>query len=114
MLELRHHVEGSFRELHSFCKLLDKFERRIAQKLGRLMDMQDAVRINSHEPSTGCVSGYRIFGQNNRTEQTRRSIQRSVSFHPNDTVADHKIDQYGRAQIDDALLVSFQLENILR
>src|SRR5258708_12052706 len=91
MLELRHHVEGSFRELHSFCKLLDKFERRIAQKLGRLMDMQAAVRINSHEPSTGCVSGYRILGQNNRTKQTRRSIQTPVSFLPNDTAPHPKM-----------------------
>src|SRR5260370_12841542 len=113
MLELRHDVEGSFRELHSFCKLLDKFERRIAQKLGRLMDMQDAVRINSHEPSTGCVSGYRIVGQNNRAEQTRSSIQRSVSLHTNDTVGDHKMDRDSRAQIDDALLDSFPTETIL-
>src|SRR5260221_11743691 len=78
------------------------------------MDMQDAVRINSHEPSTGCVSGYRIVGQNNRTDQTRRSIQRSVSFHTNDTVGAHKMDRNGRAQIDDALVDSFPVENNLR
>jgi len=46
MLELRHRRVREFhRELHSFCKLLDKFERRIASENLAVSWISDAVLI---------------------------------------------------------------------
>src|SRR5271165_3105199 len=77
--------------------------------------MNDSTGIEPHQSSAGCVGGHRIIRDHNASQRTRgAAVQGPVSFHRHDTVRDNKVDWDGSAQIEDALLNTLPVENILR
>ena len=59
-------------------------------------------------------SGHGIVCEHDLPQRTWRSVERSIAFHRHNPVRDNEVDRNGCAQIENALLNAFPVENILR
>src|SRR5579859_962624 len=76
--------------------------------------MSDSIRIKAHQFGTSRIGGNRIVREDKTTKGPRRSVKGAISFHRENCVRDHKVNRYRRAYIENALLNSSPVKDILR
>ena len=60
--------------------LINEIWRGVAKETRGLMDVWDAIGLETHQPGAGCICSNRIIGENQGPEWSRSAIQRSISF----------------------------------
>ena len=61
VLKFRHDFEGYVWRRDLARKLIDQFDRRVAQKFRGITDVGNPFRLKSHEPRARCIRGYGII-----------------------------------------------------
>jgi hypothetical protein len=102
MSELGQNRKRTHGPWQSLSQLLDALDIAIAEKLGGLRQVRDAIGIESHEPRAGEVCRHRIVRHHYSPQISRRSLERSVAFHGDDAVRDHEMRGQGAVDIEDA------------
>src|SRR5271157_5380028 len=114
MSELRDDLKGSRGSIDGFSNQVDECRRSVAQESRTLADVHDSSGFEPHESCAGCIGSNRVIRKYDLSQRTRSAVEWPVSFHRNNAVRDHKVDRNSCAQIEDALLNAFPVENILR
>ena len=79
-----------------------------------MADVDDLVRIKSHQTCAGRIAGNGIIGKHDLAEWAGSAIERAIAFHRDNSIRDNKMNWNGGADIQDALLNALPVENILR
>ena len=98
---------------HCFTGLINQLGARIPEELGCLANVDDAAGIHAHQPRTGCIGSNQVIGQNNTRKRPRRAVQWTIAFHRHDRVCDHKMNRNRGADVENALLNTVPVENVL-
>jgi hypothetical protein len=86
----------------------------IAKKPRTLANMHDAAGLEPHQASTSCVGGNWIVCPYDRAQRSPGAIEWSVAFHRHDPVSNHEMNWSGCAEIENALLDPFPVQDVLR
>ena len=113
MSELRDHLEGLRRRIDDFSNLVDECKRSVAKESRALANMTDSIGMKSHQSRAGCIGGHWIIRKHDLSQGTRCAVERPVAFHRQNPISNYEADRNGGAQIKDALLNAFPMENIL-
>ncbi len=114
MSELRNHLKRPRRSIGAFSNLVDECSRSITKEFRALANVNDSLGMKSHQLRADCIGGHRIIRKHDLSERAGSAVERPVAFHGHDAVRDHEMDRNGCAQIKDALLNAFPMENVLR
>jgi hypothetical protein len=113
MREFRQHIEGNRLSWQAFCDQIDPIMRAVPEKMGCAIEMPHSMRIQSHQTGTGEVRGDRIVGENDLPEMSVTSVKGSVPLHGNDAVCDDEVHRRRCADVKDAPVDAFPMQNIL-
>ena len=74
--------------------------------------MPDSIGLESHQSSASRIGGNGIVCQHNLAQRARRSVQLAITFHRNDSVRYNDVDWHCGADIENALLNAFRVQNV--
>ena len=98
---------------YGFANLVDVLRDSIAKKPCPFPNMRDPPGVEAHQSGAGGVRCYWIVSQHNPFQKPRSTVERTVALHGDDAVGDHKVDRNRCAQIENALLNAFPMQDIL-
>jgi hypothetical protein len=76
--------------------------------------VNDSVGFKPHQTRKDRVGSYRVIRNNNLPQRTSSAVKGAVALHGCNAVRDNEVDWNGCAQIENALLNAFPVEDILR
>jgi len=114
VLKLWNHLELSRGSIDGFPNLVEERRSRIAKKSCPFANVHNSIRFEPHQSRAGGIGSDRIVGEHDFPEEPSGTVESAVSFHCYDPIRDHEVNRNSGAQIEDAFLDAFPVENILR
>jgi hypothetical protein len=108
------HAERLCVSWQAFAEHRDPILVDVAEKSAGFFYMDNESRIEAHKPRAGRISRHRIIREDNSAKPAQFSLQRAVPLHRLDPVRNHEVHPDGGADIEDALVNSAPMENVLR
>jgi hypothetical protein len=112
--ELRKHIEWHDSLRQSLGDEVDAFWNAVPEETRRTVKVPNPVRIEPHQSCASEVRRDWIIGENDFAKMPMSAVKRPIAFHCDHAIRDDEMDRYRSAEIEDAPMDSFPVENILR
>ena len=73
----------------------------------------DLLRIQSSDPGTGGIDGHGVIAKNKDSRRLRLALDGAIAFHADDSVNDGEMSAHRAVDIDNALVDSMPVKEIL-